>query len=45
MLGLEMLRQLRNEFGAERVGAFDNETLGFGFGQSECDYETEDQIG
>jgi hypothetical protein len=40
MFGFEVFRQLRNQFRAERVGAFDNETLGFGFDQSECDRET-----
>ena len=40
MLRFELLRQLRNEFRAERVGAFDDEALGFGFSQSECECET-----
>jgi hypothetical protein len=35
MLRFEPFRELRNEFGAERVRPFDDETIGFGFRKSE----------
>ena len=41
MLGFEMLRQLRNQFCSERVGAFDDKAFGFGSRNTKRDAESE----
>ncbi len=43
--GLELFRQLRNEFGAEGVGTLDDEAIGFGFSEAKRNCQSEKDRG